>query len=606
MGFIDWHGKKEDQYEDILAFAKMKEKLDADNFGSQVKKKEAAVFFGVQELLPMESSEILKLLLKEKKSMDMLYEHLVQQALLLQTHITMTAAEQFYHDFWRYSIDVLFQQAKLDEKRMHQFADLILKKIFKVNNRIPAEEHYQRIASSDAYRQYLSRGFELKSGKVTLFWQWIRYLSDLLSKKKEGIQLIRLYQRFMMQLAYYISQMIPDAGIGRRYAERKQINEMILQKSFSSEADLADLEKNMRNPIFEIYAEEEKKKQEALEAQARYKKRLSLMKCARVIPGYYIFENEDERDMITAAKLYSEIKEKQIKLDRMVSIFPAESADLLKRGSLPVISNKDVHFRLNAQEVLHYVEYVSLYMQRGEEEPITEKKGTLFVTSQRIQLEAGGNVYSVSYEYLKKAVIYDVMPEMIELASAEENYFIRTADTEFTYQIIKKILNCWMESDGQENADSAALEQLTIGFLEKENLEIYIFGIKQMMEAMSSKKLSEDMADMVRSLEYLDLALKKYPDCKKESHSFLAYYIPEAVKIFYAYHEYEKAGVEQQEMNPLHRKAAEAIRLVSAAAKQQVANIYKKAIVDTNARAEALTEILGQDGYVDPAYKITL
>ena len=71
MGFIDWHGNKQDQYEDILEFAKMKEKMEADNFGSQMKKKADAKFFGVPELLSMESDEILKLLLKEKKGLDL-------------------------------------------------------------------------------------------------------------------------------------------------------------------------------------------------------------------------------------------------------------------------------------------------------------------------------------------------------------------------------------------------------------------------------------------------------------------------------------------------------------------------------------------------------
>ena len=47
-----------------------------------------------------------------------------------------------------------------------------------------------------------------------------------------------------------------------------------------------------------------------------------------------------------------------------------------------------------------------------------------------------------------------------------------------------------------------------------------------------------------------------------------------------------------------------AVRKVADAAKQQVVDIYKDAITDTTARARALAEILGQDGYVDPAYRI--
>lgn len=393
MGFIDWQGDKQDHYEEILAFAKRKEQ--------------------------MESSEILKLLLKEKMGMDMLYNSLVQQVLVsMQLHIEPATAEQFYHDFWRYSIEGLVQQTKMDEKRKHQFADVILKKILKVNNRISAEEHNQKIVSSESYRQYLSRGFELKSGKLTLFWQWLGCLVKLFAKEKEGIQFIKLYQCFMEHFACYVSQLVQDASIEKRYEESKRLNEAILQKSFLEGAKLSDIEKNMRNPILALPAKTEHEKTKAGNTG------IGLLKAAEV-----------------------------------------------------------------------------------------------------------------------------------------------------------------------------SKEQLAIGFLEKEDMEAYLAGIKGMIDAMYSEKLSGELRKMVQSLEYLSLALKKYPSAKTQASHFLSYYIPEAVKIFYEYHEYEKAGLEEQKINPLCRKAAAAIQKVSEAAKQQTAEIYKKEIRNTTARADALTEILEQDGY---------
>lgn len=649
MGFIDWHGNKQDQYEDILEFAKMKEKMETDNFGSQMKKKADAKFFGVPELLSMETDEILKLLLKEKKGLDMLYDVLVQNSKTIeQLHIAPDMTKQFYDDLLRYSMDALFQQAKIEEKRMHQFTDVILTKIFKVNNQISTEEHYQRIGTCAEYRQYLSRGFELKSGTETLFWQWIRYLSDLSAKRNEGLQFIKLYQRFMMHLSYYVNQLVPDADVGKRYTERRKINADVLQKSISARIDLHCIDEKIRNPIFRIHEEEEKRRQEAerlaakmeeeaariaaeeetrrrakeearkriefeeaerkrkeeLEAEAQRKKLIRFMKCARIIPGYYILDTEDESDMIAAGRLYSAIREKKIKPDRMVSIFPAESAGLAERGTLPVVSTDDIRFKLNERELLHYVEYAEVYLQSVDGETIETMKGTLYITSQRIQLEAGKKVFSIPYEYLKKAVIYDVLPEMIEFASSRDNYFIRTADTELTYRIVKMILGYWTTVDEESDPEPVNMEQLSLGFLEKEDMEAYILGIKTMMDSDMPEKLQLDLADMIHSLEYLDIALKKYPGYKEQSYNFFSYYIPEAVKILYAYNEYEKAGLGEQEINPVYDKVTAAIQRLSAAAKQQVVEIYKKAIIDTTARAEALAEILGQDGFVDSVYKI--
>ena len=68
--------------------------------------------------------------------------------------------------------------------------------------------------------------------------------------------------------------------------------------------------------------------------------------------------------------------------------------------------------------------------------------------------------------------------------------------------------------------------------------------------------------------------------------------------------EYNKAGVVNQDENSVYSKIMVAINKIAVAAKQQVIDIYNKAIVDTTARAEALAEILGQDGFVDSAYII--
>lgn len=651
MGFIDWHGNKQDQYEDILEFAKMKEKMELDNFGSQMKKKADAKFFGVPELLSMESDEILKLLLKEKKSMDMLYDILVQHSPSIERlYIDLNMTKQFYDDFLRYSIDTLFLQTKIEEERIHQFVDVILKKIFKVNNAISSEEHYQRMKTCEEYRRYLSRGFELKSGNVTLFWQWIRYLSDLSARKKEGTQFIKLYQRFMSHLSYYINQLLPEADVGKRYMERNKINVETLQKSVTTEINLIRIEEYIRNPIFKIREDEEEKRREAeqaaiklaeeteriavleeirrcadeearrrieqkeaerrrqeeLEKERRQKKFIRLMKCAKIVLGYYVLDIEDESDMITAGRLYSAIKDKKIKLEHMTSIFPPETVQLVEKDTLPVISTDDVKFKLDEREVLHYVEYVSIYKQGTEEELFETMKGTLFLTNRRIQLESGKKVFSIPYEYLKKAVIYDVMPEIIEFASSNDNYFIRTADTQLTYRIVKMILGHWGDSEEQTIDEPINMEQLTIDFLEKENMEAYIFGIKSMIDQDMPEQLSSDLKEMIRSLEFLDVALKKYPSYREKSYNFFTYYIPEAVKILFAYNEYEKAGLSAQETNPVYGKVITAIQKLTVAAKQQVVDIYKEAIVDTTARAEALAEILGQDGYVDSAYKITI
>lgn len=649
MGFIDWHGNKQDQYEDILEFAKMKEKMEAENFGTQMRKKADAKFFGVAELLSMESDEILKLLLKEKKGLDMLYDVLVRNAKgIEQLYINSDMTKQFYDDFLRYSMEVLFLNTKLEEDRIQQFVDVILKKIFKVDNVISIEEHNRRKETSEEYRLYLNRGFELKSGNITLFWQWIRYLSDLSAKKNEGNQFIKLYQRFMAHLSYYINQLLPESDVGKKYAERRKINFEIIQESVSTKINVAHINENITNPIFRIREEEKLKQQEAerlkarmeeeaaamaaelerkaraeqearrraeadeaerkrleeLEAAQRRKKLLRLMKCARAVLGYYILAIKDDSDMIIAGRLYSAIKDKQIKLDRLVSIFPSQSVEIVKSGSLPVISTEDVRFKLEEREILHYVEYSTIYKQGTTEEDIDTLKGTLFITNKKIQIEAGHKVFAIPYEQLEKAVIYDVMPGVMELSGSRDTYFVRTADTELAYNILKMILSSSVDLEPAEEPEPMNMEEIKIDFLETANISSYIYGIQTMMDEDMPEDVLQDLGVMIQSLKYLDIALKKYPSYVEKADTFFSYYIPEAVKLLYSYNEYEKAGLSEEKINPVYEKVITAVRKLSMAAKQQVVDIYHDAIVDTTARAEALTEILGQDGFIDPAFRI--
>lgn len=667
MGFIDWHGNKQDQYEDILEFAKMKEKMEAENFGTQMRKKADAKFFGVAELLSMESDEILKLLLKEKKGLDMLYDVLVRNAKgIEQLHINSDMIKQFYDDFLRYSMEVLFRNTKIEEDRIQQFVDVILKKIFKVDNVISIEEHNRRKETSEEYRLYLNRGFELKSGNITLFWQWIRYLSDLSAKKNEGNQFIKLYQRFMAHLSYYINQLLPESDVGKKYAERRKINFEIIQESVSTKINVAHINDNIMNPIFRIREEEKLKQQEAeylkarmeeeaaamaaelerkaraeqeakkramaeeeqrlraeseakrraeadeaerkrleeLEAAQRRKKLLRFMKCARAVLGYYILAIKDDSDMIIAGRLYSAIKDKQIKLERLVSIFPSQSVGIVKSGSLPVISTEDVRFKLEEREILHYVEYSTIYKQGTAEEDIDTLNGTLFITNKKIQIEAGQKVFVIPYEQLEKAVVYDVMPGVMELSGSRDTYFVRTADTELAYNILRMILGSSVDLEPAEEPEPMNMEEIKIDFLETANISSYIYGIQTMMDEDMPEDVQEDLGVMIQSLKYLDIALKKYPSYVEKADSFFSYYIPEAVKLLYSYNEYEKAGLGEEKINPVYEKVITAVRKLSMATKQQVVDIYRDAIVDTTARAEALTEILGQDGFIDPAFRI--
>ena len=50
MGFIDWSGKREDHYDDLVAFAKENEKYQKDNFGGQIKRNNTVIYLAYLNL----------------------------------------------------------------------------------------------------------------------------------------------------------------------------------------------------------------------------------------------------------------------------------------------------------------------------------------------------------------------------------------------------------------------------------------------------------------------------------------------------------------------------------------------------------------------------
>ena len=98
------------------------------------------------------------------------------------------------------------------------------------------------------------------------------------------------------------------------------------------------------------------------------------------------------------------------------------------------------------------------------------------------------------------------------------------------------------------------MEEMSIDFLKDPSLESYIYGVRTMLDMDMPLEMKDAVNEMVKSLGYLDLTLKKYPSHKENAYNFFEYYIPEAVKILYSYNEYEKAGLRAEEKNPVYEK----------------------------------------------------
>ena len=76
------------------------------------------------------------------------------------------------------------------------------------------------------------------------------------------------------------------------------------------------------------------------------------------------------------------------------------------------------------------------------------------------------------------------------------------------------------------------------------------------------------------------------------------------MKLVKEYQGYQGVGLEDITVNNVYEKVITAVQTLDSAVYQKILEIYQTATRDTVAGAEALKEILGQDGYMGPSYKM--
>lgn len=76
------------------------------------------------------------------------------------------------------------------------------------------------------------------------------------------------------------------------------------------------------------------------------------------------------------------------------------------------------------------------------------------------------------------------------------------------------------------------------------------------------------------------------------------------MRVVTSYQRYQNVGLDEKTIRNVYEKVMIAVKSLDGALYKKISDIYHLETMDTVARAEALREILGQDGYVDPAYEM--
>lgn len=101
----------------------------------------------------------------------------------------------------------------------------------------------------------------------------------------------------------------------------------------------------------------------------------------------------------------------------------------------------------------------------------------------------------------------------------------------------------------------------------------------------------------MQKLQGLRFALEKHPDQAGETERFFSYYVPEGIRLAISYYEYQNVGLPDKMMKKLYTKIIDSIDTLNGAVEKKLLDIYRFDAMDTGAKADALRQIMEQDGY---------
>lgn len=301
---------------------------------------------------------------------------------------------------------------------------------------------------------------------------------------------------------------------------------------------------------------------------------------------------ESEIVMEKAKRLYGYIAEHPGLRNEISSIIPAEIATDILNGILPVFPHEDLGIMVDENELIHYSDHAVLFKEVGNEQYISVK-GKIYLFSNKIGFYGGNDVYEVLLDDISAIMEFDGKPKIIELLTNGENIYISVPNAEILFKVLHTIENMTSEVDVEYTKVETTFEKM----IEGANLDSYIFYFEDVQHSQIREDMEKQIGILIEKLHKLSIALEKYPDKVQDTHRFSTYYLPETLRLIFAYQQYLMAGVSKDKIDKVYEKVMESIDTVIVAVESKIDSIYQVATMDTLAKANALQKIMGQDGY---------
>ena len=542
MGFIDWHGTKEDHFEDVLEYARDRQKEELRVREEKVIRRWIGEKLGDSRYAQLKSADTVKLLAREYMALDRIYADLCRSA---GNREDRADPAQLWKDLWIFSIGNVTDRAGISGRKKETFMAAFSEKVFRLNYPVSMQQHLQELQNNGRYFRYFREGFDLEEDLKMRFWRWLSSLGPGGSRSFGSF--LEGYQRCLLYMAFYLYLLSEESGewifqIERELGVLADLRNLLLRKPFSGQEI-----RKLVNPLYGQNAGQEFQKlcraRKVLlfwfggnDSGALVGRRPGAQHSSGIKRNSGYREEEDRM----VEELYAAIDDGILSMETITSILPEQMSEQIRKGTLPDFPKPDVQ-GLAAEEKLFYLNHTVLFQGKEKDGEIVfhSFKGSLYFTDRKIMFRGNGSV-DFLYDQIDRIIEYDVLPEMLEIICNGKSGFFQVPDIETAYQVLKMIANRNRGKSVPEEKMPFTYEEL----VNKADLGACVFAFDYAMAQDMPEELREQLRELNRKLGGLQKTINRCPERKEEIYQFLNYYIPEAIRVVTAYQRYQGTGLE--------------------------------------------------------------
>ncbi len=194
MGFIDYHGTKEDIYDEVVGYADVVQEVEYRH------REDERVSQWLDERMPdkgygtLSEKELLKHIISRYHGIAD-----IESKLTGDTEEGLPNASIMWSDFFIYVMYSHLSPFELLREEEEKYYSIFLKKVFKRERFTSLEEHTKALEHNEIYRQYFQDCFDILREKQ--FWRWFGKLSR--KNPGERATFIDKYEELSVLLGFY-------------------------------------------------------------------------------------------------------------------------------------------------------------------------------------------------------------------------------------------------------------------------------------------------------------------------------------------------------------------------------------------------------------------